>query len=48
MYIVQAQVRREVRRMNPLGGDEGRGWRSGGAWKNWGGTYCESQWHEAK
>ena len=28
--------------MNPLGGGEGRGWRSGGAWKSWGGTYCES------
>ena len=48
MCIVEAQVKRAVRRMNPLGGDEGRGWRSGGSWKRWGGTYCESQWHEAK
>jgi hypothetical protein len=23
-------------------------WRSGGAWKSWGGTFCESEWHEAK
>ena len=34
--------------MNPLGGGEERGWRNGGAWRRWGGTYCESQWHEAK
>jgi hypothetical protein len=42
MYIVEAQVKRAVRRMYPLGGDEGRWLRSGGAWKKWGGTYCES------
>jgi len=48
MCIVEAQVKRAVRRMNPLGGDEGRGWRSGGSWKRWGGTGCESEWHEAK
>jgi len=41
MYIVEAQVKRAVRRMNPLGGSEGGEGRSGGAWKNWGGTYCE-------
>jgi hypothetical protein len=28
-----------MKRMNPLGRGEGRGWRSGGAWKSWGGTY---------
>jgi hypothetical protein len=33
--------------MNQLGGGEERGWRSG-AWNRWGGTYCESEWHEAK
>jgi hypothetical protein len=32
-----------LRRVNPLGGGEERGWRSGGAWKRWGGTYCESE-----
>jgi hypothetical protein len=31
-----------VKRMSPQGGSEGREWRSGGAWKSWGGTYCES------
>jgi hypothetical protein len=42
MYVVEAKVKRAVMRMSPLGGDEGRGWRSGGAWKNWGSTYYES------
>jgi hypothetical protein len=35
MYIVEAQVKRAVRSMYPLGGDEGLGWRRGGAWKSW-------------
>jgi hypothetical protein len=48
MYIVEAQVKRQVRRMNPLGGGKERRWRSGGAWNTWVGTYCESEWHEAK
>ena len=34
--------------MNPLGDSEGREWGSGGACKSWGGTYFESEWHEAK
>jgi hypothetical protein len=34
MYIVEAQVKRAVRRMNPLGGGEGRRWRSGGPGKS--------------
>jgi len=43
MYIVEAQIKRASEdTVNPLGGGEERGWRSGGPWKSWGGTYCES------
>jgi hypothetical protein len=33
-------VKRAGEEDNPLGSGEGREWRSGGAWKSWGGTYC--------
>ena len=42
MLIVEAQVKRASEEDNPLGGGEGREWRSGGAWRSWGGTYRES------
>jgi hypothetical protein len=33
---------RRIARMSPLGGGAGKKWRSGGAYKNWCGTYFES------
>jgi len=48
MCIVEAQVKRASEEDEPVGWRWGRGWRSGGAWIRWGGTYCESEWHEAK
>ena len=50
MYIVEAQVKRASEEDESVGcvGGEEQEWRSGGVWKRWGGTYCESEWHEAK
>ena len=50
MYIVEAQVKRASEEDESVGcvGGEEQEWRSGGVWKRWGGTYCESEWHEVR
>jgi hypothetical protein len=49
MYMVEAQVKRASEEDEPVGWRRGRGGGAEGPGvRRWDGTYCESEWHEAK